>query len=244
MSLVRSICFGIAAAVPLVVAQSTSGTGTLSGSVTDTNGAPLAGVLVRYMSLAPPAAPAPHASLVPASVVSGSVSSDTSGNFSVFGLPAGAYALCTNSPSAPYLDLCTWRPGVTVTVPAGGSTSQALVLERGVYLNVRVSDPSHLLPQAVDGPWTPRKLVVGVRYGSGAYQGAANTEVDSAGRGYRSVIPAGVPFSLWLFSSDVALADASGAALGGPAATVPFQAAAGQDQSFTFTVVGPAGHAQ
>ncbi len=244
MSFIRSVCFSVAAAIPLVMAQSTSGTGTLTGSVTDTNGAPLAGVLVRYMSLAPPSAPAPHASLVPANVVSGSVSSDRSGNFSVFGLPAGAYGLCTNSLSAPYLDLCTWKPGVTVAVSAGGSASQTLVRERGVYINVGVNDPSHLLPQAVDGPWTPRKLVVGVRYGSGAYQGVANTEVDSAGRSYRSVIPAGVPFTLWLFSTDVALADSSGAALSGPAATVPFQAAAGQDQSFTFTVVGPTAHAQ
>ncbi len=163
MSFMKSICFGITAAVPLLVAQSTSGTGTLAGSVTDTGGAPLAGVVVHYMSVATPPAPAPYGSVVPAKVVSGSVSSDTAGNFAVSGLPAGTYALCTNSPSAPYLDLCTWAPGVTVTVPAGGSVSRALALDRGVYLNVRVSDPSHLLPQTVDGPWTPRKLVVGVR---------------------------------------------------------------------------------
>ncbi len=242
MSFIKSMCFGIAVAVPLVMAQSASGT--LTGSVTDTNGAPLAGISVSYGSVASRPAPVVGGSLVPASVVSGSVSSDASGNFSVSGLPAGAYALCTNSPSAPYLDLCTWRPGVTVTVPAGGSASQVLVLERGVYLNVRVNDPSHLLPQVVDGPWAPRKLVVGVRYGSGAYQGAINIEADSAGRSYQSVIPVGVPFSLWLFSRDVALAESSGAALAGPAATVPFQTVAGQDQSFTFTVVGPADHAQ
>ncbi len=243
MSLVRYLCFG-AAAVPLVVAQSASGTGTLAGSVRDANGAPLAGISVLYTSLAPQSAPLPPGSVMPANVVSGSVSSDTSGDFFVSGLPAGTYALCTQSPSAPYLDLCTWKPGVTVRVPAGGSASEALVLARGVYLNVRVNDPSHLLPQAVDGPWTPRRLVVGVAYAANAFQGVPNTAVDSSRRDYRAVIPAGIPFALWLYSTDVALADSSGAALASPAAGISFQAAAGQDEYFTFAVSGPAGHGQ
>lgn len=42
------------------------------------------------------------------------------------------------------------------------STPKTLVLEKGVYLKMRVSDPVGLLPQVVDGPWTPRKLLVGV----------------------------------------------------------------------------------
>ena len=101
-----------------------------------------------------------------------------------------------------------------------------------------------LLPQAVDGPWTPRRLVVGVAYGAGAFQGAQNTSVDSAGRNYQLIIPAGRPFSLWLYSTDVALADASGAAVASPAGGISFQAATDQNQNFTFTVTGPASRAQ
>jgi hypothetical protein len=101
-----------------------------------------------------------------------------------------------------------------------------------------------LLPQAVDGPWTARKLAVGVAYGAGAYQGAQNTSVDSAGRNYQLIIPAGTPFSLWLYSTDVALADASGAAVASPAGGVSFHAVSGQNQSFTFTATGPASRAQ
>ncbi len=111
-------------------------------------------------------------------------------------------------------------------------------------MNVRINDPPHLLPQVTDGTWTPRKLVVGVAFGAGAYHGVPNTAADSAGRGYRLVVPVGVPLSLWLYSTDVALADAGGAAVSAPAAGIPFQATAGQDQAFTFTVSGPARNAQ
>ncbi len=101
-----------------------------------------------------------------------------------------------------------------------------------------------LLPQVVDGPWTPRKLLIGVVYGTGAYQGARNTAVDSAGRDYQLIIPAGKPFRLWLYSTDLALTDASGAAVTSPAGGVAFQASTGQDQNFTFTVAGPGSRAQ
>jgi hypothetical protein len=129
-------------------------------------------------------------------------------------------------------------------VSAGATTSQTLALAKGVYLNVRVNDPMGLLPRVVDGPWTPRKLLVGVAYGTGAYQGAQNTAVDSAGRNYQLIIPAGTPFWLWIYSGDVALADATGAPLTAPAGGAAFQASSGQDQSFTFTVTGAQSHAQ
>ena len=109
-----------------------------------------------------------------------------------------------------------------------------------MFLKVRINDPLRLLPQGVDGPLTPRKLLVGVMYANGAYQGAGNISADSAGRDYRLVIPAGTPFKLWLFSRDIALADAKGNAIGTSGAQTSFQAEAGQDQVFTFTVTGPA----
>jgi len=83
----------------------------------------------------------------------------------------------------------------------------------------------------------------GVAYGTGAYHGVPNTAVDSAGHTYQLTVPAGVSFHLWLYSTDVALTDARGAMVSAPADGVPFQTSAGQDQSFTFTVTGPAGRA-
>ena len=112
-------------------------------------------------------------------------------------------------------------------------------MENGAFLNVRVNDPQHLLAQSLDGPLTGRKLIVGVLYANGAYQGALNTAVDSAGRSYQLAIPTSMPVRLWLFSRDVTLTDVNGASVAADGPQNSFQATAGQDQLFTFTVAGP-----
>jgi len=88
------------------------------------------------------------------------------------------------------------------------------------------------------------KLLVGVFYANGAYVGASNTGVDSAGRDYRILIPVGVPLKLWLFSEDVTLRDASGQSVYTPGSPIPFQASAGQDHLFTFGVTGTVAKSQ
>jgi hypothetical protein len=82
---------------------------------------------------------------------------------------------------------------------------------------------------------------VSIVYGAGAFVGAANTAADAGGQDYQAVVPAGMPMAVWLYSTDVTLADATGAALPSPAAAVSFQASAGVDQSFTITVTGLVG---
>jgi hypothetical protein len=226
-------------------AQSTATTGSLQGLVTDPAGVPLAGAVVSYMSVSGSfTTGARHRGGPPANTLTGSVTAAGNGRFTVTGLPALPHLLCATVPGAPYLDPCVWAHAIPATVSAGVETSLTLALTKGVYLNVRVNDPMRLLPQAADGPWSPRKLVVGVSYGAGAYEGAQNTSVDSAGRNYQLIIPAARPFSLWLYSADVALADASGSAAVSPATGIVFQAAPGQNQNFTFSVTGPATNVQ
>ena len=58
------------------------------------------------------------------------------------------------------------------------------------------------------------------------------------------IVPTGEPFYIRLYSTDVALEDASGGVMAAPAAGIALQATAGQDQNFTFTIVGAAGHVQ
>ena len=173
-------------------------------------------------------------------VAQGQVTADGSGKFLVKGLPPDNYVLCADVPSAAYLDPCVWGQPIQVTVPPGGTANQTTTLTKGVFLRVRVNDPLGLLPQTVDGVWTPRRLLVGVGYARGAYQGAQNTGVDAGGHGYELVIPAGLPLRLRLFSHDVALKDAGGNPVDISGSQIPFEAAAGQDRIFTFTVSGPA----
>ena len=83
----------------------------------------------------------------------------------------------------------------------------------------------------------------GIQYANGAYLGTPNTAVDSSGRDYQMAIPTGVPLKLWLFSTDVALSDAAENPIKATTAVlIPFQASAGQDQIFAFSVAGPAAH--
>jgi hypothetical protein len=226
---------------PFVVAQSSSTTGALQGSVKDTQGQVVAAAQVRYQRVVQTVRagkqtlPAPGEALV-----NDVVTADGNGAFSASNLPPGQYMLCASVPGAPYLDPCIWHRPVAVTVSAATTSAPNLTLEKGVFLKVRINDPQRLLPQALDGPLTPRKLIVGVLYANGAYQGAVNAGVDSAGRNYQLAIPAATPLKLWLLSRDVVLTDANGASVTASGAQTTFQAAAGQDQSFTFTVAGPA----
>ena len=248
MKTLRIVLFGFLA-VSSALAQSTTAAGTLNGLVTDSEGNPLAGAQVRYGRVVPyvhvgnSMQPAPGQA-----IANGTVFASAGGAFSVASLPVGAYTLCATVTSAAYLDPCVWGQPIQVTLSAGANSVQTVVLEKGVFLKVRVNDPVGLLPQVVDGPWTPRKLLVGVTYANGAYQGAQNTSVDSAGRDYQLIVPVGSAFKLHMFSRDVALANSAGNAVadtvGSSAAQVGFQAAAGQDQAFTFTVAGPAAKSQ
>lgn len=223
------------------LAQSASAVGTLHGSVTDPQGQPLVGAQVTYRQLVPVLSSSWKQAPVPSGpVAQGQVTADASGEYSVAGLPSGEYVLCAEESSMPYLDPCTWQQPLHVTILTGGSTIQTVILTKGVFLRARVSDPVGLLPNTVDDVWTPSKLLVGVKYAGGAYQGAPNTGVDAGGHDYQLVIPVSEPVTLWLFSRDVGLSDASGNAVDISGSQIPFQAAPGQDQVFTFTVTGPA----
>ncbi len=169
-------------------------------------------------------------------VVQGQVLTDASGSFAAAGLPIGDYSLCASVPSTAYLDSCQWKGTVRVTVAASATSNQNVVLQKGVFLKVRVNDPMGLLTQ--NGPSDAGKLVVGVNFGNGAYLGAALTGTDATGRNYQMAVPAGVPLQLWLFSRQVALTDVTGKPVDTSGAPVPFQATAGNDQAFTFAVAG------
>jgi hypothetical protein len=235
---------GATLSVPLAWAQTAANTGGLQVNIRDLQGQPVSGATVRYMRIPKTVTIAnTRASTreVPASgeaTVHGEIAADANGALSVPGLPAGSYSLCASVPSAAYLDPCVWQQPIIVAVSASATTAQTLVLGRGAFLNVRVNDPQGLLPQVIDGLWTPRRLSLGVVYASGAYQAAQNTSVDPAGRDYQLIVPAGVPLVLRLFSHDVALADQNGAAVDMSGSRIAFQAAAGVDQAFTFSVTG------
>ncbi len=229
-------------AVLSAVSQSTASVGTLQVTVTDNKGAQLAGVEVRYQRIVR-TVPGAGRLVVPApgeAIVQNVALAAANGASTVPSLPVGDYIVCGGVPSLPYLDPCKWAAPPRVTVSANASAKFALVLTKGVFLRVRINDPKGLLPTVKDGVSSAGNLIVGVKFRSGGFHGAENTGVDSAGRDYQIAVPAGEPLQLWLFSRDVALTDAGGKPVDAPGALIPFQARAGTDQVFTFTVSGSA----
>jgi hypothetical protein len=227
--------------MPLCAFCQPTATGTFQVLVKDAQGVPIPGAQVTYRRLFRAVANSQNQP-VPATgeaVKSGAISVDSSGGTALTGLPSGSYAICGSVPGLPYVDPCKWSGGPIVTVVANATTGYTLTLIRGVFINIRINDPTHQLPQVKDGPLRAGKLIVGVRFGNGAYQGAQNTGVDADGRDYQIVVPASMPLQLWLFSRDIALKDAYGKTINSAGTTIPFQAAADQDQKFTFTVTGP-----
>lgn len=227
----------------LAVAQSTSATGGVQISITDEHSQVIPNAVVQYRRI-------PRTTLVTSTravsempapgeaIVGGTVVADQNGRIGLQSLPAGNYMLCATVPSAAYLDPCIWEQPISVTVSANSTTSQQLVLTKGVLLNVRVNDPLGILPHVKDGIWTPRRLLIGVVYANGAYQGVANTNVDATGRDYQLIIPAGVPLTLRIFSNHVAITDQTGSSVDISGSQIPFEATVGQDTTFSFAVSG------
>ncbi|MCW5979791.1 MAG: carboxypeptidase regulatory-like domain-containing protein [Bryobacteraceae bacterium] len=207
--------------------------------VTSEDGKPLPGAVVLYRSIprleimggrAQPAAGEP--------VVDGLTASDAAGGFTVPDLPAGHYIVCAEVPLAAYLNPCKWSATPSLTLSSDAVGRPAIVLKKGVFLRVHVNDPVGLLPMLDLGTMSRRNLIVGVRFGKGAFLGARETNTDKTGFDYEMVIPAGEPLSLWVFSRHVTLTDSKGSAVDNSGAMIPFQAVAGQDQSFTLNVTG------
>ena len=226
--------------VPVFAQPATTAVGALQLTVTDAQAAPLSGVMVSYRRLfrAVPDARNQPAPAPGEATTSGMALSDAAGALAIPGLPAGSYAICASAPGLPYLDPCKWTSSPILTVSTNATTKYTLVLSKGVFLNVRVNDPGHLLPQLKDGPLGGGLVAVGVRFGKGAYLGAQNTAVDATGRDYQIVVPAGTPVQLSVFSRDVALADTAGKAVAVTGTAIPVQATAGSDQSLSFSVTG------
>ncbi len=230
-------CVAVLAASPLY-AQPATGIGTLQGSVTTPQGQLLPGSHLIYRQVVPMLNSGPTGPAVTGPVFTGEVTADRTGGFRVPGLPSGKYALCADVPSAAYLDPCVWAQPLEATVSANSKTSITVVLTKGAFLNVRVNDPARLLPHELDGPWTLRRLLVGVKYARGAYQGAHDIGMDSMGHDYQLIIPVGTPLMLWLFSRDLALVDGNGRKVSMPESNIQFLAGPG-DQTFTFTTSKP-----
>lgn len=183
------------------VAQST-GTGSISGHVLSEQGLTLrAGVTLSFAAARGYPAP-PRRTLTGAN-----------GAFTFSKLPAGKYVLCAQvaaseaaPANSPYVDTCVWGSGQTpITVAAGQQVGGVVfTAPKGTWLQVRVADPDHVLPQAVAGKGPPQmepELQVMLKGPDGLYRHARFLSGDSGGRNYQMAIPLKTALGLKIASS-------------------------------------------
>ena len=146
---------------------------------------------------------------------------DTNGAFTFARLPAGKYALCaqisaaeTAPANSPYVDTCAWGSGQDPTTLADGQqlTGVVFTAPKGAWLQIRVADPDHVLPQpSAKGP-SPLEpeLQLTLKGPDGLYRQARFVSSDSAGRNYQLAVPLKTAVALNITSSVASVFAAGG----------------------------------
>jgi hypothetical protein len=131
-------------AASTVFGQTTAaGTVSISGSVVDDSGAPLAGSTIAYRNSPTAVRDQSGHTRVTGSMVESSTVTAKDGTFSVTGLPPSVYWLCAEGTQTTHIRSCDWGFGNTkidLTTTAS-VTNLKLQVHTGVILTFQVNDP-------------------------------------------------------------------------------------------------------
>jgi hypothetical protein len=192
----------------MLAAQST---GSISGHILSEEGRTLRAAVTLSFA-APRGFPAP-----PHRVFTG-----TNGAFTFSRLPAGSYFLCAQIAAAeaapadsPYVDTCVWGSNQAPIALAAGQQLAGLVFTapKGAWLKVRVLDPEHVLPQAVQskGPaHLEPELQITLQGADNLNRHASFISSDAAGRTYQAAIPLKAAYNLRVTSTAGNVFDSGG----------------------------------
>ena len=189
--------------------QST-GTGSLSGYVLSEEGHTLSASVTLSFSAARGYPAPPHRVLTGAN-----------GAFTFSKLPAGKYVLCAQvaasepaPANSPYVDTCVWGSAQAPITLAAGQQVAGVVFTapKGAWLQVRVADPDHVLPQpSAKGPaLLEPQLQLVLKGPDSLYRHARFLSSDSGGRNYQLAIPLKTALSLKIASSVANVFDQAG----------------------------------
>ena len=143
------------------------------------------------------------------------------GAFTFSKLAAGKYVLCAQvaasevaPANSPYVDTCVWGSGqAPITLTAGKQVGGIVfTAPKGTWLQVRVADPDHVLPQAsAKGPaLLEPELQVMLKGPDNLYRHARFLSSDSGGRNYQMAIPLKTAIGLKIASSVANVFDQTG----------------------------------
>jgi hypothetical protein len=217
--------------IGLTVGLSAQTASSMSGTLKDTGGAPVAKALVTaYLQ-----AKSTDGKFPP--VFNTTTGSD--GSFTFTGLVAGTYLLCAERPDIALLNPCFWAAKKTnATVPAGGSaTGVSLVAEKGVAINIRVNDSKGL----VSASPLLDDVIIAVKPTTGPGLPVRVAAKDGTGKTLTALVPQAQAVDVFIYSGKLVLADSKGTAFATPNAkvTVTAPTATAASQSSSQTVITP-----
>ena len=135
------------------------------------------------------------------------------GAFTFSRLPAGKYVLCAQVSTAeaapansPYVDTCVWGSAQAPISLTAGQQIAGIVFTapKGAWLQVRVVDPEHVLPQAIPakGPaLLEPEFQLSLKALDGLPRHARFISADAAGRTYQAAVPLKTALNLQVSSS-------------------------------------------
>lgn len=206
-------------------AATLSDTGGVKGSVRDSSGKVIPGIIRVFISHALPVGAIKRAA--PPVQTGPQVTArfaDKEGNFSVGNLAPGVYIACAAASTPGYLDPCQWASSApTFTITAGQIVPNLkIALAPGAVVPIRVNDSAQKSlkqkDEAVDG-----ELQVQAVTSTGHHYHAVIVAQDDKGRDHSITVPYGMPVSFQVFSPRLTVSESSGKlfAPGGLTVTIP-----------------------
>ena len=193
-------------------------TGRITGSVQDSTGKPIGGVVVEINSR-----PAKSTGLLPGARVNTSATTGADGTFTLAPVPNGTYSLCPHPPSANLLPPCSWTTEPQVVVANGEEAiAPPIKLQPGIDFYVRVNDP-HGTRASSEGKIPGASLFLAVQAPNGRMFPIPMTAKDSGGFDHHISVPAGTNFVFKAFSTMFQMTDGIGQSIsqqGGRSATI------------------------
>jgi len=192
MSRTTSFCV-TAAVLPLfAVAQATSGTGVISGTVLNEAGTPVPMARVGYSKLAEYSRDSGGHLFVRDPGFSRVITGGADGRFVLSGLPTGRYAVCALAAQADQLGSCEWGGGAALELAPNQRVDNYIRrIWEGTALSLRVSDPNRRIahPDGTGNVIRERRFFIGARVDSGLYRRAELVSTAGTEHVFRVTVP-------------------------------------------------------
>jgi len=199
--------------------------GSISGIVTGSDGSAINGATVGLWLLPPH----PRDKFLKTQQLATSLSD---GSFSFNGLIEGDYRICVHSAGTAWLNPCEWgpqSPPVTIS-KLQTSVKNPIILKLGVFVSIRVEDPSQLLDRH-ETKTAGAHLLIGVTNDANAFVPARVLSRDLGGRGQQILIPYDTVKTLSVYSSLFRLSDQADVPVAGNGILIPVTVASGASPS-------------